>query len=111
MTEDQMKNKLYDLYQLDWLMSHGYSLGDVFTVIRDAKNEAMECGDDDDPDVVISKFYEEGFSGEIFVCFGEFCDAELRDRDYVNHLLAASDPESRTKLYEAYMKFMEEAEA
>lgn len=29
MTENQMKHKLYDFYQLDWMMSHGYSLADL----------------------------------------------------------------------------------
>ena len=29
MTEDQIKHKLYGLYQLDWMMSHSYSLDDL----------------------------------------------------------------------------------
>lgn len=103
--EERMKSKLYDLYQLDWMMSHGYSLGDVFTVLRDAENEAMEYGDDDDPNVIVGRFYDEGFGGEIFASYNEFCDAELNDEEYIGGLIGRRGITEGLALLKTYKKY------
>ena len=111
MTEEEMKSKLYDLYQLDWLMSHGYSLCDVLTALRDAENEAMEFGDDDDFDAITDRFFEEGIGGNIFACFEEFCDAELNDKEYIEDLIGRLEVSEGLEMLKAYKKYLEEMAA
>ena len=93
--------RIYELYQLDWLMSHGYSLMDV---VRGCAEEAViatfnTCQDnpgateiyDIDPlervEDGICSWSSDGFGGERWVCYDEFLGAEYRDVSYVCELI------------------------
>ncbi len=120
MTEEQMKKRLYDLYQLDWLMSHGYSLHDVIkgmddheAVDHDSYIHDSEVGMYADIERIFSEW--EGYvgfpGGCIYVCFDEFCHAELLDADYIPWLLEeVKDNRERNELREAYKKWLENNE-
>ncbi len=60
MLQEAMKKRLYELYQLKWLMTHGYSL------------ERMPKSDND---------------GEKWSSFDEFSRAEMSDVGYIKSLL------------------------
>lgn len=120
MTEEQMKRTLYELYQLDWMMSHGYSLDDVIKGMNDY--EAVDHDDNihNDEDgrgmhADIERIFWDwqwgvGFPGGcIYVCFSEFCRAELLDADYIPWLLEqVKDNRERNELREAYEKWLKE---
>ena len=93
--------RIYELYQLDWLMSHGYSLMDV---VRGCAEEAVistfnTCQDNPDAtevyDIVpferveegICSWLDGGLGGACWVCYDEFLGAEYRDVSYVGELV------------------------
>jgi hypothetical protein len=93
-TEIKFKKRCYELYQLDWMMTHGYSLQDAFNILRNGYAESCASGDidggtdyNDDFDVIEEYFEEQGFCGEIFVCEDEFYDCEYQDTEYMEYLL------------------------
>ena len=96
MTEEKMKRKLYELYQLDWMLVHGYGLPDIIKGMND--HEAVdhdsyihkdENGDSyADVDKIFLDWEDVGFGGSLYVCFDEFCDAELTEVEYMKSLLA-----------------------
>ena len=92
-TIEQVRQRIYELYQLDWLMSHGYSLLDV---VRGMAAEAIEAdrldeGMDSIPEMVelgINAWMESvGFSGACWACFDEFFDYEYKDASYIKSLI------------------------
>ena len=63
--EDELPALLYNEYKKEWCEEHHYEL------------DEMEIASED-----------EDYSGECFACYGEFCDNELQDGEYVVHLMA-----------------------
>ena len=96
MTEGKMVDRLYQLYQLDWLMSHGYSLTHVFNVLQAAE----EAGKKGRQKVVY--FFDHGFDGQIFSGFEEFCATELTDGNYIDNLIERAPADEQDALDEAY---------
>ncbi len=88
MTEMEMKKKLYSMYQLDWMLTHGYSLADVIQGISD-------YGDNWET--------ESGFNGEMWSSFEEFCDNEIEDNAM---LFLICDMRDHEELEAAYRKYM-----
>jgi len=115
MTEKIMKRYLYDLYQLDWMMTHGYSLTDL---MRGMNSEAVYHDEyifDTEQDGMhadIERIFSEwegdvGFPGGcIYVCFDEFCGAELTDIGYIKGLLDRVPWEE--DLRDAYNKWLKD---
>lgn len=91
-----IKIKAYNLYKLDWLASHGYTLDDVlkraFTIMQ-SKDFDIQVEDD-----LLDAFDEIGLNGEMYVSFDEFIDNEYRDVNYMMELLGGVD----TKEYNDY---------
>lgn len=82
------RKELYRLYQLDWMMSHGYS---VYDIIKECNNELYEFVADgttleDDPNPELD-FENSGFEGSLWVCFDEFLHAEYLDEKYMAELM------------------------
>lgn len=92
MDSTAFKTKCYELYQLDWLRAHGYTLQDVFDFVHEVHEEGL------DADVKIQDlFLEKGFHGELFACMEEFLDTEYQDNDYMEKVLPPA-------MYEEYLK-------
>lgn len=105
--ETLFRKRCYELYQLDWMMSHGYSLQDAFNLLREGYAEGCASGNinrgtdwDNDFDAMEEYFEEQGFYGALFVCEDEFYACEYRDPEYMKHLL----PEN---MQGQYFKLME----
>ncbi len=124
MIEEIMMRRLYGLYQLDWMMSHGYSLADLMRGMTNIPwyhdgdiYDYYENEEDTEPagmraDVEgIFKSWEfdsDAFGGSCWACFNEFCGAELTMPDYIQGLMnAAHDDE----LAEAYKKWLKDNES
>ena len=103
MTEDefnieQFEDKYYRAYQLDWMLSKGFSLKDMYDGIVGLMAENLDENPREIPvtggdlwlhaDKARDAFlYDVGFpGGTIFVCKQEFLHAEFRDPDYMQHL-------------------------
>ena len=97
----EARHRIYELYQLDWLMSHGYALMDV---VRGCAEEAViatfeECQNtpnatevyDIDPleriEDGIRSWSSDGFGGSRWVCYDEFLCTEYCDVSYVGELV------------------------
>ena len=124
MTEKQMKQRLYDLYQLDWMMTNGYSLANLMrsmTTIPEYHDQHItDWCDGDIFDLNAKKgmkadiegifksweFDSDAFHGECWVCFDEFCGAELTDIGYIKGLLNKVPWEE--DLRDAYNKWLED---
>lgn len=107
----KFKKRCYELYQLDWMMTHNYSLQDAFNVLKKGYEEACLFGNigggsspDEDFNTIEEYFEEQGFGGEIFACEEEFYDCEYQDEDYMRYLL--SDEE-----FKQYKEFNNSKEA
>lgn len=92
-TIQQARQRIYELYQLDWLMSHGYSL---FDVVRGMVSEAIEAdrldeGTDSIPEMVdlgIHTWMDSvGLDGACWACYDEFFDYEYQDASYIKSLV------------------------
>ena len=130
MTEEQMKRRLYGLYQLDWMMSHGYSLTDLMQSmtrcyefhdqhITDCYNEVEPDSPYEIADIIpagmkadiegIFKSWEfdtDAFNGSCWACFDEFCGAELTDVGYIKGLLDRVPSEEGFR--DAYNKWLKD---
>jgi len=103
MTEEQMKKRLYELYQLDWMMIHGYSLTDLMdsmTTIPEYHDGNISDYYEHEEDTESAgmradikgifkswEFDSDAFHGECWACFNEFCSTELTDIGYIKGLL------------------------
>lgn len=93
-TEEAFKRRCYEMYQLDWLITHGYSIQDVFNVLREGYKDGCEDGEidgstwcDEDFNYLERYFEDRGLYGEIFVSEDEFYNSEYQDKDYMEYLL------------------------
>ncbi len=102
-----MSNWLHDLieesyrrYQFDWLVSHGYTIGDIISYAGKFAFETMAENNDYsfDEESFKRKALENGFGGECFVCHDEFLFNEFEDAQYMYSLLSDEDSE----IYELY---------
>lgn len=134
MTEEKMKRCLYDRYQLQWMLSHGYSLTDLMQSmtkcyeyhdqhITDYYDEIKPDSPYGIADVVPAgmkadiegifkswEFDSDAFNGSCWVCFDEFCNAELLDKEYVLWLLdeVSQDDDDLRDTYLEWLKNNEE---
>ena len=99
--------KCYKMYQLKWIMDHGYSLQDIFNVLEEGYIEYWEpfpmskmanTSLEDDFKEIVSYFEEHGFNGSIFSSEGEFYDNEYHNEEYMKTML----PEDMFKTYLNY---------
>lgn len=108
MTQEQFEDKCYAAYQLDWMISHGYSLDDYRKNLSDLAGEAIEDDVADIPtnaeemtaiiEEADASFQDEiGFCGSLFVCKDEFLGAEYLDPEYMDGLLSAMSDSKRCK--------------
>ena len=106
MTKKELKEYCYNLYQLDWMRTHGYAIEDIIKELETIYQECQDCvyTEECSPKNLYKEFEEEfGFSGSLWVCFDEFCSAEFKDSAYIEYLLM-SPPlrHSNVEAWEAY---------
>ena len=74
---------IYEMYKADWMRRITPE-----RIIDEAKwwfNAYADCPEE------APNFHEwideNGFGGELYACFNEFCECELMDEDYITHLV------------------------
>lgn len=91
-----IKLKAYELYKLNWLAKHGYTLDDVLRKAYEIMiSDYLDIQVEDD---LLDAFEEIGFNGEMYVSFDEFIDNEYQDIEYMKMLFGGVD----TKEYNDY---------
>jgi hypothetical protein len=99
-TIQQARQRIYELYQLDWLMSHGYSL---FDVVRGIASEAVEVDRENDGIDSIKQNVEcgihtwmesVGLDDTCWACYDEFFDYEYQDASYIKSLVQRQSRDS-----------------
>lgn len=108
--KEAFERKCYELYQLEWMMSHGYSLNDLYKVMEKSLVESAEDGEMDMNQVasnIRSEFlYEKGFgNGSLFVCKEEFLGAEYQDAAYMKWLFETQVDNEADRLKALYAKY------
>ena len=97
LTRETFEQKCYETYQLDWMISHGWSIKDIKSTLLDGLVECVFNGpitDENEMGVAFESaedFFEnsQGFgSGSIYVCMDEFLNAEFQNRTYMEHLIS-----------------------
>lgn len=118
MTEEQMKKRLFELYQLDWLATQGYSLEDIMSGMdeypgwHDDYIESDENGNMRADTVGIFYKWEkesDGLNGNLWMPFDDFCNITLTNCEYITSLIKGIgrlDSDTATKLTDAYNKWL-----
>lgn len=114
-TEENMKRELYRMYQLDWMSSNGYSIQDIFQAMENTKDD-FEIDQAEHPDEdrqytlndLVDGFEEQGFDGNMYSSFEEFCQEELRDEEYIYGLIDRNQRD--TELRHLYREFLSHEE-
>lgn len=88
---EEFRKKCYEKYQLNWMLSHGYSLQDLI----DAMNEKY-IEDDSREYTTPGCYYEDvldndGFHGELFHYYDAFLEKEYLDGKYMKSILTESE--------------------
>ena len=111
MTQIQMKKRdfersCYEMYKLQWLMQHGYTVNDIVNKMARISDEMKADGTYPEGNsatvfnVLLDAVEEEGFgNGECYVSFDEFLDAEFNDHDYMWNLLGESLVDERIRRF------------
>ena len=114
MTKKDFEERCYRAYQLDWMISHGYSLHDLKETLTGIAVENVEAGlaetltdaesvRTEAADLTDSFLDDTGFHGNLFVCKDEFLGAEYLDEGYMKHLTGLmSDSDRNFKLWQKY---------
>lgn len=113
--EEFFEEKCYELYKLDWMLHHDYTLTDLLDRMKD--NAEMDVDDDamssatdgQSARTLIGASYseveDEGFDGgEIWACMEEFLQSEFLDKDYMMHLFSLTN--NKKMLTDTYEKMM-----
>ena len=109
--KEKFEQECYGAYQLDWMMSHGYSLKDLYGIMAGIASETIETDPlliPEDGDAMghlmegcEEQFHDSGFgSGSLYVCKEKFLGAEFLDGDYMRHLLSSMpDPDKKISFW------------
>lgn len=119
----KFEQKCYELYQLEWMMSHGYSLNDLYKAMLKYEKDMFDPEDftvDGDGNMDFNEsdleraaeqardifLYQEGFDGsQIFARKEEFLDAEYQDAAYMKWLFETQVNGDADKLKALYTKY------
>ena len=111
MTKEEFENKCYAAYQLDWMISHGYSIDDFYNAIRASVVDQVAEGYDMDDSrsaenamqCAIEEFHDAGFGGTLWACKDEFLSTEYLNLGYMFSLFEhMQDTETMKSLYMQY---------
>ena len=116
--------KLYGAYQLDWMMSHGYSLQDLMNSMTNIPwlHDEHIYSYESDPDERVGmradigdifkswEFDDIAFDGSCWVCYDEFCKNKLRDMSYIPQLIKYMGGIDQVEFQNWYSQYMTKGE-
>lgn len=114
MKREKFEETCYRAYQLDWMISHGYSLLDLKEIltgiaVEDIEEEPLKAPTDEtsvlaEAECIVERFWTEtGFNGSLYACKKEFLSSEYKDAEYMKHLTGMMpDPGEKYALWCKY---------
>lgn len=114
--KESFEQECYAAYQLEWLLSHGFSLEETMNAIMEVVTDYLEDPENEFPEDpfevnnCIYKCYQQfvnevGFHGEFFACKDEFLDSEFQDPAYMQTLISfLPDSEKKMALWKEIME-------
>lgn len=109
MTIEEIRRRIYHLYQLDWLAQNGHSIYDALHYVGKEMYEIMiDLNEIQDfqslLDEAIERFEGDvGFNGSLYVCYDEFLGCEYLDSEYILFLI-----EQNVNCEELKQKYLED---
>jgi len=103
-TPQEFQEKMYQLYQLDWMMKNGYSLDDAFDVMKELQEHYQDT--DEEPTIAegIQNFQNNKFHGKSFASKEEFMERLKTDVPYMSKLIENSnDPKGLGETYQGFL--------
>lgn len=109
--KEEFENKCYEMYKLNWMISHGWTLKEAFGTLANLAAETVETDPTEmsatDSESTLKLFDdtrtafldEAGFCGELWVCKDEFLNTEFLDRDYMYSLFKLTSCGSGMKAF------------
>ena len=108
------EEKCYEMYKLHWMLTHGWTLTDLYDIfvglaVREIEDEPMHIPTDGSSMTNMAEMLKEMFltedgfgNGSLYVCFDEFIEHEFQDRAYMEELfrLEPGTFEENTKRWE-----------
>lgn len=92
----KLHRKIYEMYQLDWMITHGHGLSELMKSMEEYRREMdPEEGFASVIELYANWDHESGFDGSLWVCEEEFLDAEYLDKEYINSLIPVTEKELR----------------
>ena len=82
---EAVKHVLYELYKAEWMRRVSFERSireeymNYFSILK-------EHGYDTDSYTLQEHINEYGYGGQLYVCYDEFCQTELYDKDYIGYL-------------------------
>ena len=99
LTKELFETRCYEAYQLQWMMSHGFTLADFYNIIKNiAKEEigktplnCVELPEDVEllANIIRNRFlYTDGFDRSLYDCKSEFLRRKFLDEAYMSSLFS-----------------------
>ena len=95
--EKDLKKLAYELYKMHWTREH---ISKEWQLAEYRGYYLTNLEDNDDNYTFEDHLEENGYDGELYVCFDEFIDEEYEDADYMSYLLGNS------VFWKAYKEYM-----
>lgn len=101
--KDAFEHKCYEAYKINWMISHGITMGEMQERLIAISAENVQDGLSVSSKNDVRQLYgramttlenDEGFGGSIWACFNEFMDTEFRDTEYMEMLLSLMENKS-----------------
>ena len=87
MKKNELREVVYQRYQLQWMLDHGKSLDSLKQELKSNEDMLRDVGEASNVQTAWEIFEETGFHGEMYSCYNEFLVNELQDIDYMKSLL------------------------
>lgn len=97
---ENLRKAAYELYKQDWLCEHVSKERQLASIREYYEMDEEDRSAYEDYDDYL---FENGYGGEMYVCFDEFLGAEFQDEGYMEYLLGP-------KLFKQYTELTEEVE-
>lgn len=100
----EFEMKMYQLYELDWMMKNGYGLEDAFNVMRELQEHYQDADEEPTIQEGIQNFYDNKFHGKGPEPFRDFVARMKTDMPEMTELIQRSnDSEALTDAYQEFL--------
>lgn len=92
---DILHDKIYGMYQIDWMKKHSYSIKDLMSSLEEYRTIDKDLANVSLLELMSEWDSESGFNGSLWVCKEEFLQSEYLDKDYIDSLIPLHERTTR----------------